>query len=130
MILLDTHIWIWWVQKDSRLSGHQIEIILKNEKVGLGVSVFSVWEVSKLIERKKITFTKPVEQWLNVALHYPGIMLLDFTPLIAIESTQLPGKFHKDPADQIIVATSRLLDIPVLTSDQRILNYPHVKLVR
>ncbi|MBI5217254.1 MAG: type II toxin-antitoxin system VapC family toxin [Ignavibacteriae bacterium] len=130
MILLDTHIWVWWVQKDSRLSNRQIEIIFKNEKGGLGVSVFSIWEVAKLIERKKIMFKKPIEEWIDIALRYPGITLIDLNPQIAIESTRLPGNFHRDPADQIIVATSRLLDIPILTSDKKIFNYPHVKLVQ
>jgi PIN domain nuclease of toxin-antitoxin system len=55
-----------------------------------------------------------------------GIQLLELTPQIAIESTLLPGEFHKAPADQIITATGRVLGIPLLTADEKILNYPHV----
>ena len=58
---------------------------------------------------------------------YPGMQLLEFTPQIAIESTKLPGNFHRDPADQIIVATARVYDISLLTADSRILQYPHVR---
>lgn len=64
------------------------------------------------------------------ALAYPGIRLLGLTPDIAIEATQLPGSFHRDPADQLIVATARVLDCPMATVDGRILEYPHVKLLR
>jgi PIN domain nuclease of toxin-antitoxin system len=64
---------------------------------------------------------------MEQALGYPGIQLLEFTPRIAIESTELPGEFHRDPADQIIVATARVHNLPLLTLDAQILKYPHVK---
>ena len=56
----------------------------------------------------------------------------NFTPSIAeevVESIQLPGEFHKDPADQIIVATARVHDCPLITYDSKILEYPYVKLL-
>lgn len=67
---------------------------------------------------------------METALSYPGIRLLDLTPQITIESIRLPGEFHRDPADQIIVATARIYDAPLLTFDEKILNYPHVKSFR
>ena len=72
----------------------------------------------------------PIEEWFDLALAYPGIRLLDLTPRIALESTRLPAGFHRDPADQIIVATARLHDCPLLTVDARILAYPHVRLLK
>jgi PIN domain nuclease of toxin-antitoxin system len=57
---------------------------------------------------------------MDTALTYPGIQLVELTPKIAIESTQLPGEFHRDPADQIIVATARIHDCPLLTANDRI----------
>ena len=59
----------------------------------------------------------------------PGIQLLPLTAPIAAESTELPGSFHKDPADQIIVATARVLGVPLITADGQILKYPHVSLL-
>jgi len=67
---------------------------------------------------------------MEVALVYPGIRLIELTPQISIESTKLPGEFHKDPADQIIVATARIYDIPLLTADEKILDYPHVNTLK
>ena len=55
--------------------------------------------------------------------------MLELTPEIAIESTRLPGEFHRDPADQIIVATARVHKCPLVTADERILDYPHVKTI-
>jgi PIN domain nuclease of toxin-antitoxin system len=127
MILLDTHIWVWWVQGDVRLRVDHLRILAENEARGLGVSILSCWEVAKLVEVGRLAFSCPVLEWLEQALAYPGIRLLELTPQIAVASTQLPGVFHRDPADQIIVATARELDLPLLTVDQRILDYPHVR---
>lgn len=130
MIVLDTHIWIWWVHNDPQLTDKQREIIQGHEDEGLGVSVFSCWEVAKLVELKRLTLHCSIDEWLEVALHYPGIELLALTPEIVVESTRLPGEFHRDPADQIIVATARIYDCPLLTEDNKILQYPHVKLLK
>lgn len=126
MILLDTHIWIWWVQGDPRLTAALRAHIQAHEAGGLGVSVISCWEVAKLVQNGRLAFPCPVLDWLNQALAYPGVRLLELTPLIAVASTQLPGTFHRDPADQIIVATARVHGLPLLTVDRDILDYPHV----
>ena len=68
----------------------------------------------------------PIEEWFQKALSYPGVKLIDLTPEIAIESTRLPGSFHKDPADKLIVSTARVFDCPLVTSDHKIIEYQHV----
>ena len=83
--------------------------------------------VAKLVERGRLTLPCPVFEWLQQALAYPGVRLIELSPRICAESTQLPGSFHRDPADQIIVATARVLDMPLITRDEKILAYPHVK---
>jgi PIN domain nuclease of toxin-antitoxin system len=60
-------------------------------------------------------------------LAYPGVHLLELTPWIAVESTTLPGSIHRHLADQIIVATARIYDLPVPIVDSRMLQYPHVR---
>jgi PIN domain nuclease of toxin-antitoxin system len=130
MIVLDTHIWVWWVHGDARLSVRQNEWLIENEARGLGVSIISCWEVAKLLERGRLVLPCPAADWLDQALAYPGVTLLELTPRIALESTQLPSAFHRDPADQIIVATARVHDAQLLTSDEKILAYPHVKTLR
>jgi PIN domain nuclease of toxin-antitoxin system len=126
MILLDTHIWIWWVNGSTKFTAEQTELLQKNELQGLGVSIISCWEVAKLVEYQRLVLSCPVAEWIEKALAYPGICLLGLTPQIAIESTQLPAGFHRDPADQIIVATARIHSCPLLTADVKILNYSGV----
>ncbi len=128
MIVLDTHVWVWWVHGDAQLPNSYHDTINNHEIDGLGISMISCWEISKLVEYQRLKLPVSVLEWLNQALAYPGIKLLELTPHIAVESTQLPGVFHRDPADQMIVATARIHDCPLITVDRKIREYPYVKL--
>ena len=129
MIVIDTHIWVWWLNNDSQLPAKHKELLRVEESNGVGVSVLSCWEVAKLVERGRLALKGGVSVWMKRAVARPNTNLLALTPEIAIESTQLPGTFHKDPADQIIVATARIYDAPLMTLDANILAYSYVKLL-
>jgi PIN domain nuclease of toxin-antitoxin system len=130
MIVLDTHIWVWWVHEGEQLTQAQREVITANETDLIGVSAISCWEIAKLVEYGRLELPCSLEEWFEQALSYPGVQLLALTPEIAIESTRLPGEFHRDPADQMIVATARMYGCPLVTSDDKILSYPHVTTTR
>jgi len=130
MIVLDTHIWVWWVHGSERLAPTQLEVIQANESGVIGISAISLWEIAKLVENGRLELPAPLEKWFTQALNYPGVRIIELTPAISIESTRLPGEFHRDPADQIIVATARIMKCKLITSDEKILNYPHVKTVQ
>ena len=129
MIVLDTHIWVWWVHGHSRLSEAHSTILQDHEESGLGISAISCWEVAKLVEKGRLTLPHPIETWMRLALNYPGISLLPLEPKVAIESTRLPRPFHNDPADQIIVATARIYQCSIVTADEKISDYPHVQVL-
>jgi PIN domain nuclease of toxin-antitoxin system len=129
MIVLDTHIWVWWVHGTEQLTQSQMETIQENEDDVIGVSAISCWEVANLVELGRLELSTTVEKWIEQALNYPGIRFIELSPEISIESTRLPGEFHRDPADQIIVATARIFDCPLVTLDERIIEYPHVKTI-
>jgi PIN domain nuclease of toxin-antitoxin system len=125
MILLDTHISIWWIDDSPRLSQRHRQIIQERQNDGLGISIYSCWEIAKLVEYGKLELKFSIEDWLEIALFHPNLRTIDLTIPIIVKSTQLLG-FHKDPADQIIVATSIILGIPLLTADAKIIAYPDV----
>ena len=129
MILIDTHIWVWYSNESDRLTERQQQVLAARIGEGLGVSVISCWEVAKLVELGRLSLDRPVGEWLTLALAPPEIRLIELTPQIAVASTQLPGSFHRDPADQIIVATARVYNVEVMTVDRRILAYEHVRTV-
>ncbi|MEM1395413.1 MAG: type II toxin-antitoxin system VapC family toxin [Cyanobacteria bacterium P01_H01_bin.150] len=130
MIVIDTHIWVWWVQNDAtRLTLKYQQWLQENETNGIGVSIVSCWEIAKLVEKGRLTLPLIITEWMEIALNYPGIRLLDLSLPIVIDSTQLAG-FHSDPFDQIIVATARFYDSPLLTADTKILAYSGVKTLK
>jgi len=120
MILLDTQIWVWWVSDSKRLTDRHREILEHGEDRNFCVSIYSCLEA-------------PVREWLKTALEKPGIQLINLDFDIIVESTRLPDRFQgtreerlKDPADQLIVATAKLLNCKLMTEDRQILAYEHV----
>ena len=123
-ILLDTHVWVWLMLGDNRLGRANRRMLEKAVPDGrLRVSVISVWEVAMLETKGRLTLALDCESWVQEALAAPGVRLAELTPHIAISSTNLPGVFHGDPADRMLVATARETDALFLTADQAILEY-------
>ncbi len=129
MILLDTHIFVWWIDGNKKLPAKYFDILKSNESNGLGISIISFWEIMKLHEKSRLAFECSIEEWFNKALQYPGISIINLDIDIILESSRLPGEFHKDPADQLIVSTARTKDISLCTLDKKILEYPYIKLI-
>jgi PIN domain nuclease of toxin-antitoxin system len=127
VIVLDTHIWVWWNHNDSRLTTPHHEAINRERPHGLGVCSISLIEITRLFTQNKLILPCPVQEWFNIALAQEGVLLLSITPQIAIDSYSLPGNFHKDPADRIIVSTARMYDVPLVSVDEKILAYSYVK---
>jgi PIN domain nuclease of toxin-antitoxin system len=125
LIVLDTAAWIWRVSDPKRLSARARRAIDGAETVL--VSAISVWEIAMLVAKRRIQLDRAVEDWVDVALALPGIQLASLEPAIAVRSSRLPGEFHPDPADRIIVATALEMTAPIITPDERILRYPHVQ---
>lgn len=130
MILLDTHIWVWWVLGNDKLKPRHEDRLREAEKEGLGVSIMSCWEVAKLVELKRLELPLSLDDWLTAALRYPGVELLDLSVPVVVEATRLPGDFHRDPVDQLLVATARCHEIALATADAAILAYDHVETLR
>jgi PIN domain nuclease of toxin-antitoxin system len=126
VIILDTHIWVWWVDDNKRLTQQHRSWIATHQEGGLGVSIISCWEVAKLVEKNRLVLSCSTEDWLNTELAYPGVRPIPLNVPIIVQSTQ-PLGFHNDPADQIIVATAKVNNCPVLTADQKILDYEEVQ---
>jgi PIN domain nuclease of toxin-antitoxin system len=123
-LLLDTHVWIWLsIEHNTSLSRTAKKAI--DSASQKWISAISCWELAKLAEKKRIGFSIPTLTWIRRSLNEYEIRIADLSPEIAVESTLLRG-FHKDPADQIIVATSRILGLSLLTSDEQILRFPDV----
>jgi PIN domain nuclease of toxin-antitoxin system len=129
-IILDTHAWSWWTTEDRRLSRKAraaIEEGLAGD--GLLLSMISVWELAKRVEKKQLVLDRPVREWIAQALSAPGLVVVELTPAILLDSCELPQPFHGDPADQIIVACARHHRAQLVTKDGDLRQYKHVQSV-
>ena len=120
-VLLDTHAWIWWVDQDRRLGARTIAALDRlppDDRPSL--ADISLWEVATLVERRRLRLDIPIADWLEAAAHPRSVQLVPITPAIAAEMASLPETFHRDPADRLIVATARVLNLPLLSHDARI----------
>ena len=129
--LVDTHILVWWRQDFKRLSRAQAQLLTHLEEADpvVGLSAISLRELAKMIQQRRIEVETHLDAWLeNVAAH-PLLTILPITPIIAAESVRLGADFHRDPADQIIVATARCHDLTLITADERIRRWGKVRVV-
>ena len=130
MKILDTHVWVWWESRNSRLTGPQREAIENEYRTGsLGISAVSCWEIAMLVSKGRLNLNMDGLSWFRVALSRPSVELLPLTSEIAVRAYQLPEPFHPDPADRLIGATEVEIDRALVTSVTRILEHPSVATV-
>lgn len=125
-LLLDTHVLVWAESLEQRL-GPETQALLLDPANTLLVSPITTLELSRLIALCRLTLGKPLHDWLVIARQHLGFEDARFTHRTAIASNQLPGDFHKDPVDRMLVATARELDCLLVTADDLILGYSHVR---
>ncbi len=125
-LVLDTCAILWAVSAPQELSA-RAKKLLQDESSEVLVSPMSCAEIACLVERGKIQLDRHWKLWFRhfVELNDWRVVPVDL-PIIE-ESYSLPGEFHKDPADRILVATARLFDARLVTADQKIRDYPHVR---
>lgn len=124
LLLLDTHVLIWLTEQTGQANQairEQIDRSAREE--GVLVSPITFWEVGLLTSGGRLRLETSIDNWLERVIGTPGLGVAPFTPAIAIESTRLPGEFHRDPSDRFIVATARALDATLVTHDRDILRY-------
>lgn len=128
VLLLDTHVWLWLMSGEGDMKPSAVRVVEDAAFHGLvRISAITVWEVAMLEAKGRIRLSRDCMAWVDEALRAPGIALVPLTPEIAVDSSRLPGKFHGDPADRILVATARREDAVLLTRDEKILAYGKTK---
>jgi PIN domain nuclease of toxin-antitoxin system len=130
VIVLDTHALVWWVSGDGRLSARARDLIeqtVASAGQQVLVSAISAWEIAMLVERGRIALAMDLDEWLVALESLEGVTLVPVSVQVAVQSATLPGTFHKDPADRMIVALAREQNAVLVTADENIQRYPHVR---
>lgn len=125
--LLDTHTLVWALDTPERLPAPVRAILGDPANLPFAVAAITPWEIAMLCARGRLQLGRPVHDWLNAALQPEFLTVLPLLPAIAVESCALPGAFHADPADRMIVATARHHGLTLLTADTAIRAYPHLR---
>ena len=119
--LLDTHVLLHWFGDESRLSPEQRHVLAGGSAENpLFVSDITLWEIATLYSLGRISLDRPLRVWLERATAPPLVSRVGISPSVAAEAAGIPDSFHRDPADRILVATARVLGVPLATSDRRI----------
>jgi len=132
LIVLDTHVLIWWVNEDKKLSSRALKAInkeLADEDGQLIISSITTWEIALLINKGRLTLTMDIDDWIDTVASIESIRFVPVDNDVAIQSVRLPGEFHPDPADRMITALARHLSVPLISSDEKIRAYKHVKTI-
>jgi PIN domain nuclease of toxin-antitoxin system len=117
-VLLDTHVWIWWLTPDSPLRAREREALDRAaENRELHLAAISLWEAQVLHARKRIELPVPFSEWISDAADPRMLTLLPLDVDVVIAADALPSGFHGDPADRLIVATARAHAMPLATRD-------------
>ncbi len=130
MIVVDTHIIIWDALKPSQLSKKAKNAISKANKTdGILFCEISLWEISMLISRSKLTIETPYQEFIKLVTNSNNYYFQGITPEIAEKSTSLPDEVNKDPADRIIAATSIIKKIPLVTADKNLIKAKSIETI-
>jgi len=125
-LLLDTHVWIWSQECTEKL-GPSTHRDLTEMSTRIYVSPISTLEMARLVAGGKIGLTGPLAGWIADTVEVLRCTTIEISHRIAAAAYDLPGDFHNDPSDRLLVATARVQSLTLLTADERILAYPHVE---
>ena len=130
MIMFDTHVWLWFISNPELLSkkaNQAVDAALRKEKIF--ISSISAWEVALLVCNKRLQLTLDAADWVAKSERLPFFEFIPVDNFIAIKSFNLPKPLHSDPADRIIIATAISQGASLVTKDEKILKYSHVKTI-
>jgi PIN domain nuclease of toxin-antitoxin system len=123
-LLLDTHVWLWFMLADAELAISKQNLINRAAALGqLRIAAISIWEAALLASRGRVVLGRPLAQWMTEAVSAPGLSIEPLSLQVAVEGCCLPEVLHRDPADRLIVATARVANASLMTRDRRILDY-------
>ncbi|HVA28981.1 MAG TPA: type II toxin-antitoxin system VapC family toxin [Candidatus Baltobacteraceae bacterium] len=121
-ILLDTHAALWAF--DGSLKRSVATMVDEASRRGeLLLSPITAWEIGLLARKRRFTLAATLADYVRMLFAQPGVLTAPITPAIAASSTALPGEFHADPADRILVATAAAFGASLVTRDKAIHNY-------
>jgi PIN domain nuclease of toxin-antitoxin system len=129
VIVLDTHVWIDFIDRPDSLPKPALEAI-RGRRQPVGISSISAWEVFMLERRGRLELKIPARLWVEKCERLAMFHFIPVDNTIARIAVELPEPLHSDPVDRIIIATALSLGATLVTRDRKIIEYPHVKTLK
>ncbi|MEN8199693.1 MAG: type II toxin-antitoxin system VapC family toxin [Thermodesulfobacteriota bacterium] len=130
MILLDTHVWLWWLSNPEKLSDEATAAIQRaQQESSIVISSISTWEAAFLVHKGRLQLSIDIRDLVRKTEGLPFVRFIPVDNTISLRSMSLPGDFSPDPADRIIAATALTMGIPLISKDANILKSKHVQTI-
>jgi len=122
---------MWWVEGETKKLPPAALAAINVEYPGgeIILSSITAWEIAMLVMLGRRRLSVDVKSYVDHIAKIPGFSFIPVDNDIGLEAVNLPGAFHKDPADRFIVATARKFGAPIVTADEKIRAYPHVRTI-
>lgn len=124
-LVLDTHIWIWWIEQNSRLPNY-LKAIIENSETTVAISAVSIYELLRAVARDRLQLNVSPDEWLEKATHGVDLTVLPVTFDIATIAARLPA-IHGDPLDRLIIATALCHQSQLASLDGNFAKYPELQ---
>ena len=121
IVLLDTHVWIWWLTPNSPLSRRERDALdALATRGGVSIAAISLWEAQMLHRKGRLEVPLSFADWIEQAADPRAVRVLPLDTAVVLALDALPKSFHGDPADRLIVATAKTHGLPIATRDAAI----------
>lgn len=122
MVILDTHVWLWWLLGDGALKSFERKALDGLAERGeISISWVTIWETEMLERKGRIGLEPNIFDWMEIATTPEVSKVIPVNTAVVLGQRKLPKSFHSDPADRLITSTSMLTEYPLATYDRRIL---------
>lgn len=121
-LLLDTHVFLWWVGRESDRISRAARLALENPDSEVTVSAVSGWEIALKHSAGRLNLPEPPARFLHARLARHGFEALPLTMAHAVRAGELSG-IHRDPFDRMIIAQAAAEEMRLVSADREIAKY-------
>lgn len=128
MIVIDTHVLVWWLTQPERLSpAARLALAPVNATDPAVLSAISILEITTAVRRGRMALSAPIGDWLALVHQLPELRVEAVSSAIAARAGGYGDDMHGDPADRIVAATAEVLGARLVSADEKLRQHPAIQ---